>query len=357
MKKIMFIIPFLSSGGAERVVSIWTSELAKLGADTHLLVFYRVEGEYPIDEGVTVHAIKENKDQYNKMSKFEKIKLLRGKLKKINPDVIIPFISHVGIMTNIARVGLKTKMIETIRIDPKYSPKNKILRLIRNISVLLSNSCIVQNEDQKNYFPKCIQKKTHVFSNPISDEFIQAERIISNSGIHSITAVGRLENQKNYKMLIKTFSKLSNVDLTLNIYGDGSLKGELQSLINDLGLSTRINLWGRSNNIKDVFINTDLFILSSNAEGMPNSLMEAMAVGIPCISTDCPTGPSDIIDNKINGVLIPINNEEALVSAINNMINNPKEAYMMGKKAKEKMKNNYSAAVSAKKLLRFLNEI
>lgn len=357
MKKIMFIIPFLSSGGAERVVSIWTSELAKLGADTHLLVFYRVEGEYPIDEGVTVHAIKENKEQYNKMSKFEKIKLLRGNLNKVNPDVIIPFISHVGIMTNIARVGLKTKMIETIRIDPQYSPKNKVIRLLRNISVLTSNCCIVQNEEQRNYFPKWSHKKIHVFANPISDEFIQAERIISNPEIRSITAVGRLEHQKNYTMLIKAFSKLKNLDLMLNIYGEGSLKDDLQFIINDLGLSNRIKLCGRSNDIKKVFMNTELFILSSNAEGMPNSLMEAMAVGLPCISTDCPTGPSEIIDNEINGVLIPVDNEEALVSAINNMVNNPKEAYMLGKKAKEKMKNNYSAAVSAKKLIRFLNEL
>lgn len=357
MNRIMFIVPFLSSGGAERVVSIWTSELAKLGVDTHLLLFYRVEDEYPLNEDVIVHIIKENKDQYDKLSKFEKIKSLRLKLKSMNPDVIIPFISHVGLMTNIARVGLQTKMIETIRIDPKYSPKNKVVRMLRNISVLLSNYCIVQNEEQKNYFPKWIHKKIHEFANPISDEFIQVERTISNSGVRSITAVGRLEHQKNYMMLINAFSKLRNLDLILNIYGEGSLKGELQSLINELGLSNHIKLWGRSNNIKEVFMNTDLFILSSNAEGMPNSLMEAMAVGLPCIATDCPTGPSDLIDNEIDGVLIPVGNEEALVNAINSMINNPKEAFMMGKRAKEKMKINYGAAVSAKKLLRFLNAI
>lgn len=357
MKKIMFVVPTLSNGGAERVVSVWSSELAKMGLDVHLLVFYRVENEYPVNNNVKIYAIKENKEQYDKVSSVKKIKLLRSKLKKLNPEVVIPFISHVGIMTNIARIGLQAKIIETIRIDPKYSPKNKVLRLLRNTSVLLSNSCIVQNEEQKDYFPKWIHKKVHIFSNPISDEFIQVERTISKPGIRLITAVGRLEHQKNYKMLINAFSKLQNIDLILNIYGEGSLKGELQSLIDDLGLSNRIRLWGRSNNIKEVFMSTDLFILSSNAEGMPNSLMEAMAVGLPCISTDCPTGPSDIIDSKINGVLIPINNEKALVSAINNMINNPKEAYLMGKKAKEKMKNNYSAAVSSSKLLRFLNEI
>lgn len=357
MKKIMFVVPTLSSGGAERVVSIWSSELAKMEADIHLLVFYRVENEYLVNNKVKIHAIKENKEQYDKMSKLNKIKFLRSKLKRINPDIIIPFISHVGLMANIAKAGLKIKMIETIRIDPKYSPKNKVLRLFRNLSVLLSNGCIVQNNDQKKYFPKWSHKKIYVFANPISDEFIQVERTKANSDIRTITAVGRLEYQKNYTMLINAFSKVQCSDLALNIYGEGSLKDDLQIIINDLGLSNRIKLCGRSNDIKEVFMNTDLFILSSYAEGMPNSLMEAMAVGLPCISTDCPTGPSDLIDNEINGVLIPVDNEEALINAVNNMIYNPKEAYQMGKRAKEKMKSNYAASVSARKLLQFLNEI
>lgn len=357
MKKILFIVPFLSGGGAERVVSIWSSELAKLNVDIHLLVFYRVENEYPVDGSVKIHALKEDKGKYDQLSKAKKITLMRAKLKDINPDIAIPFITHVGIMCNIARIGLRIKMIETIRIDPRYSPKNKITRMVRNGSVLLSNSCIVQNEEQKNYFSKYIHKKIHVFANPISDEFIQAKRTIGNSEIRTITAVGRLEHQKNYPMLINAFSRLRNLDLALNIYGEGSLKGELQSLINDLGLTNHIKLCGRSNNIKEVFMSTDLFILSSNAEGMPNSLMEAMAVGLPCISTDCPTGPSDLIDNEVNGVLIPVDNEEALVHAVNDMVNNPRKAYMMGKKAKEKMKNDHAAKASAKKLLNFLSAI
>ena len=357
MKKILFVLPVLSSGGAERVVSIWSSELAKMGADIYLLVFYRVENEYQVNDKVKIHVIDENKEQYNKLSRMKKIKLLRSKLKSLNPDLIIPFISHVGLMTNIARVGLKTKMIETIRIDPKYSPKNKLLRILRNISVLLSNSCIVQNEEQKNYFPKWMHKKIHIFANPISDEFIETKITKVDAAINSITAIGRLEPQKNHLMLINAFSKIDNSNLTLNIYGEGTLKDELQNLINDLRLNNKIKLCGRSNNIREALLNTDLYILSSNAEGMPNSLMEAMAVGLPCISTDCPTGPSELIDNEINGVLIPVDDEEALVNAINNMINNPKEASMMGIRAKEKMKINYAAAVSAKKLLSFLNAI
>lgn len=357
MKKILFVLPFLSGGGAERVVSIWSSELAKVGVDIHILVFYRVESEYPINGNVKIHVIKDIQECYDRLSILEKIKLLRTKLKYLTPDLIIPFISHVGLMTSIARVGLNIKMVETIRIDPKYSPKNKAMRIFRNISVLLSSGCIVQNEEQKSYFPKWLHRKISVLANPVSNEFIQLERHKERTEIHSIVAVGRLEQQKNFVMLIKAFSNIDNPNLILEIYGEGSLKEELQSLINDLGLTNRIKLCGRSNSIRKVFANADLFILSSNAEGMPNSLMEAMAAGLPCISTDCPTGPSDLIDNGINGILIPVGDDSALVSSIDYMVSNPEIAFTMGQKAKEKIKKNYAADISAKKLLSYFNTV
>src|SRR5699024_2875790 len=152
MKRILFIIPFLSSGGAERVASIWTSELAKLGVDVHLLVFYRVNNEYLVYKKVKIHVIREYKDEYNNLSKISKLVELRKKLKEIAPNVVIPFISHVGIMTTIAKIGLNIKIVETIRNNPGTTPSNRIHRIVRNISVALSDKCIMQNVKQLRYF-------------------------------------------------------------------------------------------------------------------------------------------------------------------------------------------------------------
>jgi len=128
MKRILFVVPFLSGGGAERVVSIWTSELAKLGCDVHLLVYYRVDNEYLVDEKVKIHTIaQKGKSEYERMNIWQKIKALRKALKKIQPDIVLPFITHVGLMVSVAKIGLSLKVIETIRINPRYSPQKGFL--------------------------------------------------------------------------------------------------------------------------------------------------------------------------------------------------------------------------------------
>ncbi|MDU2197981.1 MAG: glycosyltransferase, partial [Peptostreptococcaceae bacterium] len=106
MKRVLFIIPFLSSGGAERVVSIWSSELAKNGNDIHLLVFYRVKDEYKVNDKVVIHTIRNTKEEYESMSKLQKIKEIRKILKSVRPNIVIPFITYVGILVNIAKIGL-----------------------------------------------------------------------------------------------------------------------------------------------------------------------------------------------------------------------------------------------------------
>lgn len=359
MKRILFVIPFLSSGGAERVVSIWSSELAKLGSDVHLLVFYRVDNEYPVERKVNFHTISEDKSEYVAMSQVQKLFNLRRKFKEINPDFVLPFISHVGIMATIASLSLPLKIIETIRIDPRYSPQKKVLRILRNVSVFFSKRCIVQNEKQKKYFPLWLQKHIVVFPNPIANEFIQNKKVFTNKEIRNIVAVGRLEKQKNYPMLIRAFSKIAqeNNQIILRIYGEGSLYNDLYDYINKLKLNDRIILCGRTRNINQILQESDMYILSSDAEGMPNSLMEAMAIGLPCISTDCPTGPADLIENGMNGYLIPIQDEDALIQSMKNMIGNIDNAIEMGKRARATIATRYTSNVSASNLLKFLESL
>ncbi|NMA66487.1 MAG: glycosyltransferase family 4 protein [Clostridiaceae bacterium] len=358
MKKVLFIIPFLSSGGAERVVSIWTTELAKLGSDVHLLVFHRVQNEYPIDKNVKIHTIKETKKAYSDLTRIQKILELRERIKHIEPDVILPFISHVGLMTTIATIGLPLKVVQTIRNDPRYNPRNRLIRWLRNLSVVLAKRCIVQNEQQKFYFPRWLQKRLVIFPNPVSSEFIQNPKVYLKEEIKNIVAVGRLEYQKNHKMLINTFSKLAsdNKKIKLRIYGEGSLYTELNNLIKSKKLHDRILLCGRTTDMRQVLLDSDLFVLSSNFEGMPNSLLEAMAVGLPCISTNCP-GSCDIIKDEINGKLVPVGDEEALGISIKSMIEHTGSAIKMGEKARETILSNYIAEVSAEKLFKFIESI
>ena len=145
--------------------------------------------------------------------------------------------------------------------------------------------------------------------------------------------------------------------MNLKIYGDGKLKSSLNNYIKELGLQENIQLCGRTNNIVEVLKKSDLYILSSNAEGMPNSLMEAMALGLPCISTDCPTGPSDLITHGVNGRLIPIKDEEKLTKSIKHIINNPVESIKMGTNARKTIIDKYGQSTSAKNIMEYLNNI
>lgn len=357
-KRILFIIPFLSSGGAERVVSIWCSELARMGNEIHLLVFYRVDDEYPIDDNVVLHIIKNKKYDYDNMTKIEKLKEIRNVFKIVKPTIVLPFVDYVGVMTTVSKIGLPIKNIETIRNNPMCNPQKRIQRIIRNISVLLSKRCIVQNKSQMEYFPKWMRKKMIILSNPISSIFIKKEKAYKPD-FTKIVAVGRLEKQKNYPLLIKAFYEIAMKyeNIVLSIYGEGSLHSELNNYINKLNLQGKVCLCGRTKNIEDELLQSDLYVLSSDWEGMPNSLMEAMAVGLPCISTDCKTGPAELIEDGVNGYLIPVDDKDALVNSIMKVINNTDNSIKMGKEARKTIIEKYSAEASSNNLMKFIESI
>ncbi|MFS0614940.1 glycosyltransferase family 4 protein [Lederbergia ruris] len=356
--RILFIIPYLSGGGAERVVSIWASKLVEMGFAVDILVFFRVENEYKVSEKVTIHSMAESKKSYKKINPLKKIILIRSFIKKADPKFVLPFVTYVGIATNLARIGLRVKLIESIRNNPWEVPNKRKDRIKRNISAFFSNACIVQNSEQRNYFPKYIQRKMVVIPNPISSELKINKKVYSENKIKKIVTIGRLETQKNQKLLIEAFSNiaLKKKDIILQIYGEGSLYKELECLINKLNMKDRVILCGRTSDVIAALSDADLFVLSSNYEGMPNALMEAMAIGLPCISTNCPTGPSDLINNGYDGILIEVGNKSALENQILDLIENPDKGIVLGKRARENIIHNFNIDVSTNKLKRlFMN--
>ena len=163
---------------------------------------------------------------------------------------------------------------------------------------------------------------------------------------------GRLEPQKNYSMALRAVQKVKKVypDIQLDIFGKGKAADRIQEEINQLDLSENVVLHGWSDNTIREFQSRDLYMLTSNSEGMPNSLMEAMAVGLPCISTDCETGPSDLITDGIDGYLVPINDSDMLANRLLKLIEmNYEERIAMGNKAHEKMKTMFHSDAIADK--------
>ncbi len=138
--------------------------------------------------------------------------------------------------------------------------------------------------------------------------------------------------------MIKSFNLIKDKFpyITLEIYGVGDEYQNISNLIESLNLRDRVFLRGRTHNPEKVLEIADIFVLSSDFEGMPNALMEAMAAGLPCIATDCPCGgPKALINNYENGILTEVNNELQLANAISYLLSNKEQRFELGKKAKQ----------------------
>lgn len=316
-KKILFVVPTLTSGGAERVVSILATSLAQKGENISLLLNERCTNEYPIDEKVRVYTIPE--EVHRKEGVSGKLSRIRSRYiisKQINPDITITFLNDT--IQFLCNIPLKGKFVSTVRLNPRSG--NVIQRTIKYITVWLSDACLVQNNEQKRYFNKLIQRKIFILPNPIKQENF-AEEVTVREHLRKVITLGRLTKQKNHQLLIKAFKLVhdKNTELTLEIYGQGEERENLETLIKELQLQNSVFLKGRTLDAKKSLMDADLFVLSSDYEGMPNALLEAMAAGIPSISTDCPTGPSDIIDDDISGLLVQTNNIDEMAKAIRKM--------------------------------------
>lgn len=341
-RHILFVIPVLTGGGAERVVSVLSSGMAERGYRISLLLNKRVENEYPLSSKVELYTLPEKYGKPgNIIHKIKKTCVRYKIIKSINPDIIIPFLHGVVEPTYICNLFLKKKFVDTIRVNPYIDDVDNLK--IRDFIVAHSDACFVQTNEQRRYFPENIQKKCFVVANPISENFFIDKGKKEKDSLRIITA-GRLVKQKNHILLIRAIKKLykDKKDIEVIIYGDGPEKENIQKEIDKLDLTSNIILGGRSENMVEAYQKADIFVLTSDFEGMPNALMEAMASGLACISTDCPTGPKDLIEDKKDGLLVPVGDVDSLEQAIRLLVENQDLRNSISNAAKIKMRTGYT---------------
>ena len=320
MKRILFAITGLGGGGAERVVSVWASQLAEKGYDVGVFTFAKGKNEYPLNSKVKRLTITDNIKDYLAMGYFKRYRLMRKIIKTFEPNVVIGFLQRMQVWMAAVTIGLKIKRIDTVRISPWHASVGKFTKMLWKMCFKTGDLTILQSEDQKPFFSKKVQKKCVVVPNPLNEAYENERKIEFSSKITKFVSAGRLCKQKNFPLLIKAFAKAceNNNDISLDIFGKGDEKYtlELQQLIDELNMKDRITLCGRTDDMHKELMKRDAFIMSSNYEGMPNALAEAMAVGLTCISTDCKTGPRDLIKDGENGYLVPVGDEEKLAEKI-----------------------------------------
>ncbi|WP_452226934.1 glycosyltransferase family 4 protein [Lacinutrix cladophorae] len=325
-KKLAFIIPSLKAGGAERVVSTLANQFIK-EFDIVIVVLYKCKPFYPLNTNIKVVFCKET---YNSAptffqsitNHFHLINTCKKIISKENSDILIGFTTIANIYSVLVAKRLRIPSIISERIHPKFGSISNFWVKTRKLIYPKTDTLIIQTEDIKSYFTSFIKEsKIKIINNPLAEELV-AKRDLEAKKTNQIICIGRLENQKNQELLIRAFGAIERKDWRLLLIGEGSKKEDYKNLVNTLKLNDSIDFIG---NIKDVsyyYNNAKIFVLPSNYEGFPNALIEAMFFGLPCIATNCPSGPSEIINDGENGFLIPINDQLYLEKKLSLLINN-----------------------------------
>jgi GalNAc-alpha-(1->4)-GalNAc-alpha-(1->3)-diNAcBac-PP-undecaprenol alpha-1,4-N-acetyl-D-galactosaminyltransferase len=338
--KVTLVIYDLSGGGAERVMSIvanyWVSK--GWGVTLIMLVAPTKPPFYPLDPRINLKPLGVAGISANKfaavVNTWRRVKVLRQEIIASKPDVVISFMNSVNVYTILACIGLNIPTIVSEHIYPGFNDANKIWQLIMKLTYRYADLVTVLTQNALPFYPAAKGYRTIVMPNPITTPALATttDRLLSAP---SLIAIGRLAPQKGFDLLIEAFDRVQAKypDWQLTILGEGSSRSELEDLRAQLQLKDRVHLPGLVSNVQDYLQQADLFVMSSRFEGFPMALCEAMASGLPVLSADCLSGPRDIIDHGVNGVLVATEDVDALAAGLDALMSDPAKRQQLAQNA------------------------
>ena len=347
---IVIVIGSLGLGGAERVslnLANWLSK--QKGVKTTIVALTAPKGKSYPTEGC----------DYVELNSKLPILALRKTVKAKRPDVVLTMCTPLCMYTIPALLGLKVKHIVSERNDPAHFAGKTLTRIVSRTLMRLADGYVFQTGDAQAFYGGSISRRSVIIPNPLFNVEKMPKEAYNGPDTKTIVSVGRLNKQKNQPMLIEAFAEVHqrHPEYRLVIYGEGPERKILEEQVKRFGLQEICQLPGATNEVLEKIYSASLFVLPSDFEGMPNALMEAMALGLPCISTDCPCGgPRELIKDGENGLLAPVGDKTALVSAIEKMINDRDMALLMGRNALE-LRNTHSMDAICKRWLEYFREV
>ncbi len=332
--KVVFLIGSLEFGGAERTVLYLSSYLAEHGDEVTVYamtnsVNYMLNPKVKIVYGnlPTEH----NSCLRRYVNIAQRTIAINHAIRKERPELVFCIMASMAkyLMVDKCR---KYKLIVSERTNPKYLPSWQF-ELEKKI-FKKADGIIFQTERVKENFRGLTEGKSTVIPNAVGNEYV-TEAEWKADGRKTVAAIGRLSREKDYPVMIKAFRHFlsTHPGFTLEIYGVGREKEIIERCISEYGLENKVMMQGvRQDAIKEIS-DARCYLMTSVCEGMPNTLMEAMAIGMPCISTDCEYGPAELIKDGENGLLVPVGDVEAISKAISKMVDDRKFAEKCGRNA------------------------
>lgn len=351
--KIVFLISSLGSGGAERVASTLCSEWARQGHDVTLVATYSGVGVafYPVSELVNVIFLADlvQARRMSLASYLTRLFALRKILLSNSADVVVSFLPNVNIAAIFATAFTKVPVVISERRDPVSHPASRLWEWACSAFYRFADAVVVQTDNVRRSIGTLYPSLKHVvcLPNPMPQELEQFLRADMAKSRRVLLSLGRITFGKQVDHALKAFADLAdgNEGWDLHVYGDGPEKEALMSLIAELGLEGRVFLMGTTTQPWDVMAKADVFVMTSRSEGFPNALLEAMAVGLPCVVYDCPSGPHDITRGGQDALLVPLNDRVALTQLLQRVIEDAALRQDLGDRARASVLARYELKV------------
>ncbi len=356
-KKIIIVTNRTNSGGVAKISNFLANFCVKYFDEVYILALYdNIKSEKLDDDVKFIHI--ETPYSNNHLSKFEYninlIKQIRNVIKDVKPDIACTLGSDVSTRFTFASTGYKIPIVSSERGDPREL--SYIWRLLTSYAYKRANYLVFQTPLIQQMYQGKIKNST-VIANPcfiLDDE----EKVMSERK-KNIVSAGRLSPEKNFNLLIEAFSIVlkEHPEYKLIIYGEGPLRDVLESKVQNLGLQRSVELPGQVNNLNSYIYDASVFVLSSKYEGMPNTLIEAMALGVPTVATDCGSGgPAFLTDNGRRGILVSVNDIQAISNGIKKILNDDKISEKLSVNALE-IRNELSPSIIEKKWIDVFSSI
>jgi len=333
--KITLFIGSLTGGGAERVLCNLANFLVDKGHEVTMMTNVEAQGFYELDPRVGRYVLLRENERKNSLFNFlHCMKRLKKYVKANAADHYVVFLPLTTLMLLALRKKISGKIIVSERGDPQKN--SRVMQFFLKKWIRRANGVVFQTHVAANWYEPYLKKaEKTVIPNAINPAFVRP--VYEGEREKVIVGAGRFNAQKNFPLLVRAFARVASdfPEYKLVIYGKGGLLASYQSLAKDLGIGERVEFPGYVPDMPERLEKSSMFVLSSDFEGMPNALMEAMALGLPVVSTDCGGGGARfLIQNGENGLLVPKGDEVALSEAMRKILSDEAFAATLGNNAR-----------------------